>query len=105
MDQNIETLVDTSGGDPRPGTDPRKWCVGIALDMVKELLYWTQKGGDNAGQGTIWRAGVDIPSGRTASDRGDIELLYDGLPEPIDLDIDPLCSHAVLDRPRRSTAR
>ena len=26
---NIETLVDTSEGDPRPGPDVRKWCVGI----------------------------------------------------------------------------
>src|SRR5579863_5406544 len=29
---SIETLVDTSGGDPRPGADMKKWCVGIALD-------------------------------------------------------------------------
>ena len=28
----IETLVDTSKGDPRPGADAEKWCVGIALD-------------------------------------------------------------------------
>ena len=26
----IETLVDTSEGDPRPGQDATKWCVGIA---------------------------------------------------------------------------
>src|ERR1700760_1275892 len=25
---DIETLVDTSQGDSRPGADPRKWCVG-----------------------------------------------------------------------------
>src|SRR6266516_3037454 len=29
---NIETLVDTSGGDARPGTDLTKWCVGITVD-------------------------------------------------------------------------
>src|SRR6266702_3565558 len=28
----IETLVDTSGGDPRPGRDATKWCVGITVD-------------------------------------------------------------------------
>ena len=28
----IETLVDTSQGDPRPGPDARKWCVGVAVD-------------------------------------------------------------------------
>ena len=29
---NIETLVDTSHGDSRPGPDATKWCVGIAVD-------------------------------------------------------------------------
>src|ERR1700719_355345 len=29
---NIETLVDSSHGDPRPGRDLTKWCVGIAVD-------------------------------------------------------------------------
>src|SRR5262249_24803730 len=28
----IATLVDTSSGDSRPGSDQRKWCVGIAVD-------------------------------------------------------------------------
>ena len=28
----VETLVDTSQGDARPGPDARKWCVGIAVD-------------------------------------------------------------------------
>src|SRR5882757_6301972 len=30
---NIETLVDTSKGDPRPGPDATKWCVGVAVDV------------------------------------------------------------------------
>ena len=30
---NIETLVDASQGDPRPGPDPTKWCVGVAIDI------------------------------------------------------------------------
>src|SRR5215470_13063625 len=29
----IETLVDTSQGDSRPGSDARKTCVGIAIDV------------------------------------------------------------------------
>jgi DNA-binding beta-propeller fold protein YncE len=86
---NIETLVDTSDGDPRPGADPTKWCVGIAVDIEKGNFYWTQKGGDNAGQGSILRASIAMPQGQTAANRRDIELLYHGLPEPIDLDIDP----------------
>lgn len=85
----LETLVDTSGGDPRPGVDPNKWCVGIAVDVEKGKFYWTQKGGDNAGYGSILRASISMPLGETAANRRDVECLYDALPEPIDLDIDP----------------
>ena len=84
----LETLIDTSQGDPRPGTDATKWCVGIALDVVRGQLYWTQKGPDNAGQGRIFRAGIEVPKGQDSKNRKDIELLYDRLPEPIDLDLD-----------------
>jgi len=86
---DIETLVDTSQGDSRPGVDPNKWCVGIAIDADAGKLYWSQKGGDNAGEGRILRGNLDIPKGQPPMDRTDIELLYDKLPEPIDLDIDP----------------
>jgi hypothetical protein len=84
----IETLIDTSEGDARPGKDIRKWCVGIALDVEAGQLYWTQKGPDNAGQGRIFRADLEIPKSFSRTNRKDIELLYDGLPEPIDLELD-----------------
>src|SRR5712672_813215 len=84
----IETLVDTSQGEPRPGTDILKWCVGIAIDVDGGKLYWTQKGTDNAGKGRIFRANLEVPKGQTPANRKDIELLFDGLPEPIDLDLD-----------------
>jgi hypothetical protein len=84
----LETLVDTSNGDPRPGTDATKWCVGIALDTARGHIYWTQKGPDNAGRGRIFRAAIEIPKGQDPKNRKDIELLYDSLPEPIDLDLD-----------------
>jgi hypothetical protein len=84
----IETLVDTSGGEARPGADQKKWCVGIAVDPDRGEIYWTQKGPDDAGQGRIFRAKIDIPQGETAANRTDIELLFDGLPEPIDLELD-----------------
>jgi len=85
---SIETLVDTSEGDARPGPDARKWCVGVAVDLIEGEIYWTQKGGDNAGEGRVFRANVDIPPGQAAANRKDIELLYEGLPEPIDLELD-----------------
>jgi DNA-binding beta-propeller fold protein YncE len=86
---NIETLVDTSQGDPRPGPDARKWCVGIAVDVEGGKFYWTQIGASNSGTGQIFRANIENPQSKTPANRQDIELLYDGLPEPIDLDIDP----------------
>jgi DNA-binding beta-propeller fold protein YncE len=85
---NIETLVDTSEGDARPGEDAKKWCVGIAVDVNGGKFYWTQKGDDNAGHGRIFRAGLEIPKGQTPANRRDIEVLYANLPEPIDLDLD-----------------
>jgi DNA-binding beta-propeller fold protein YncE len=84
----IETLIDTSEGDARPGKDIQKWCVGIALDVEGGKFYWTQKGSDNAGHGRIFRANLEIPRGQSADNRKDIELLYGGLPEPIDLELD-----------------
>jgi len=85
---NVETLVDSSQGDPHPGKDQRKWCVGIAVDTDGGKFYWTQKGPDKAGQGRIFRASLEIPKGQTPANRKDIEVLYEGLPEPIDLDLD-----------------
>jgi sugar lactone lactonase YvrE len=85
---DIETLVDTSQGDERPGADARKWCVGIAVDPTGGKFYWTQKGGDNAGEGRICRANIDVPPRQTAANRSDIELLFEDLPEPIDLELD-----------------
>ena len=84
----IETLVDTSGGDARPGKDSKKWCVGIALDVEGGKVYWTQKGPEKGGQGRIFRANLEIPAGQTPQNRQDIEVLYTNLPEPIDLDLD-----------------
>src|ERR1700719_1507632 len=86
----IETLVDTSLGDSRPGSDPTKWCVGITVDIDGGKFYWTQKGGHHAGLGRIFRANIQVPQGQSAENRRDIELLYDNLPEPIDLDLDPV---------------
>lgn len=84
----IETLVDSSKGDARPGTDETKVCVGITVDPDGGQIYWTQKGPANAGKGRIFRAKIDIPKGETAANRTDIETLFDGLPEPIDLELD-----------------
>jgi hypothetical protein len=84
---NIETLVQTGSAVADKG-DQTRWCVGIAVDPQRGYVYWTQKGGDNAGLGSIRRARLDMPRGQTAANRTDIEVLFDKLPEPIDLDVD-----------------
>jgi len=83
----IETLVQTGATDTHR-LEQKRWCVGIAVDPDGGKFYWTQKGGDNAGEGRIFRAGIEIPAGQSPVNRTDIELLYDKLPEPIDLDLD-----------------
>jgi hypothetical protein len=80
----IETLVETARGD-EARRDARNWCVGIALDVARGQIYWTQKGGDNANLGTIRRANLELPKGQDPAHRTDIEVLFDGLPEPIDM--------------------
>lgn len=83
----IETLVQTGeGGDD--SRDATRWCVGITVDPKRRQIYWTQKGPDNAGLGRILRAGMDMPVGEHAAGRSDIEVLFDALPEPIDLELD-----------------
>jgi hypothetical protein len=83
----VETLVETGSGDAARA-DASNWCVGIALDVAGKKIYWTQKGGDNAGVGSIRRAGIEIPAGQDPAHRTDIEVLFEKLPEPIDLDLD-----------------
>ncbi|KAK3337658.1 hypothetical protein B0T19DRAFT_455545 [Cercophora scortea] len=79
-----EILVQRSGSVG----DQTQWCVGIAVDPVAEKIYWTQKGHSKSSQGRIFRAGIEVPQGETATNRSDIETLFEGLPEPIDLEIE-----------------
>jgi hypothetical protein len=58
------------------------------VDTAGGKFYWTQKGDDDAGQGRIFRANLQLPKGETPANRRDIELLFENLPEPIDLDLD-----------------
>ncbi|MFD8005783.1 3-hydroxyacyl-CoA dehydrogenase [Streptomyces mirabilis] len=85
--RNVETLVQTGQGED-DRRDETRWCVGVAVDPVGGHLYWTQKGPSDAGLGKILRAGIDLPAGENVAERGDIEVLFDGLPEPIDLELD-----------------
>jgi hypothetical protein len=83
----VETLVETGRGD-KDRRDATRWCVGITIDPKLGKIYWTQKGPDNAGLGRIFRANMEIPKGESPANRSDVEVLFDQLPEPIDLELD-----------------
>jgi hypothetical protein len=61
------------------GTGERDWCVGVAVDPAGGHLYWSQKGPSKGGEGRIFRVGLRPP---------DVELVWEGLPEPIDLHVE-----------------
>jgi hypothetical protein len=84
---NVESLIITGTGD-QARMDASNWCVGIALDLAGGWLYWSQKGPDTGGVGSLRRASLTMPAGQTAATRKDIEILFAGLPEPIDIDVD-----------------
>jgi hypothetical protein len=84
---HVETLVETGRGEA-DARDQNRWCVGITLDTKLGTFYWSQKGPDNGGLGRILRANIDMPNGESPANRSDIEVLFDGLPEPIDLELD-----------------
>jgi DNA-binding beta-propeller fold protein YncE len=86
---NIETLVTTAPASA--SADMANWAVGIALDLAGGKMYWTQKGPGPTGgasTGSVRRAALEIPAAQDSTNRSDIEVLFSGLPEPIDLDLD-----------------
>lgn len=83
--ENVETLV--RNGDvenPEHRRDYLRWCVGIQLDEAAGYIYWTQKGPPKGGKGKILRCPID----GAGPDGEHIEILFDHLPEPIDLSLD-----------------
>jgi hypothetical protein len=84
---HVETLVETGRGD-NDRRDQTRWCVGITIDPKLSKIYWTQKGPTKGGMGRLCRANIDIPDGELPANRSDIEVLFDQLPEPIDLELD-----------------
>ena len=82
---------DTRGGGARRGRSQQsdelvQWV--LTVDTDRGHIYWTQKGPEKGEHGRIFRANIEIPSGQTAANRRDITVLFDGLPEPIDLELD-----------------
>ncbi|HET9958116.1 MAG TPA: hypothetical protein VFQ61_26655 [Polyangiaceae bacterium] len=88
----LETLVTVASG-AAARSDASHFCVGIAIDPEGGYLYWTQKGDATASNGSIRRAHLEIPQGQTDIDRTDVEILFEGVSEPIDLAIDPVAGY------------
>jgi DNA-binding beta-propeller fold protein YncE len=88
LDGSEVTELVRTGNFPEDTADATRHCVGIVLDKANGHVYWTQKGAPDAGEGRIFRAGIELPAGATPDRRPDIECLLADLPEPIDLDID-----------------
>jgi DNA-binding beta-propeller fold protein YncE len=84
---NVETLY-ASGMTDADRQDTTKWCVGIAVDTASGYFYWTQKGDDNGHNGTVRRAHLAMPDGDTPATRSDIEILFQDLAAPCDMDLD-----------------
>jgi hypothetical protein len=84
---DVETLVETGRSD-MDRRDQSRWCVGITIDPKLGKIYWTQKGPTKGGLGRICRANIDVSKGESPTNRSDIEVLFDHLPEPIDLELD-----------------
>jgi sugar lactone lactonase YvrE len=83
----VETLVETGRGD-EDRRDETRWCVGITIDPKRGKIYWTQKGPTKGGLGRLCRANINVPEGESPANRSDIEVLFDRLPEPVDLEFD-----------------
>lgn len=79
-DLSDEVVVASTDADRRV---VRNQCVGVAVDEANGLLYWTQKGPSKGGDGRIFRTSLSVPVGKRQ-----VEVLWSGLPEPIDLEID-----------------
>jgi DNA-binding beta-propeller fold protein YncE len=76
-----QVLVSTGCPAQGDGEDMRNWCVGVAVDVARQMVYWSQKGPSKGSQGRIFRA-------RIGDAEATKELLFDKLPEPIDLELD-----------------
>lgn len=82
----LHTHVQTGSGEER--RDERRHCVGVAVDARAGHLYWSLKGTPNGNVGRIMRMPLALTPGLDPLRRTDVETIFDGLPEPIDLEWD-----------------
>jgi sugar lactone lactonase YvrE len=57
--------------------------LNVALDLNTRKMYWTDRE-----RGMIYRMNMDMPGGATAVDRSDIDVVVDGLTNPVGIALD-----------------
>jgi hypothetical protein len=62
--------------------------IDLDLDLGHRVMYWTDRG-----IGTVQSAGMDLPSGQTASNRTDVKTLISNLSTPIGISLDLAAGH------------
>lgn len=86
---DLEALISNGDYDESQDTkDVSKWCVGITVASNLGKFYWTQKGPSKGRQGRIFCADIPASVGQSPLSRDNVHCLLEGLPEPIDLEID-----------------
>jgi len=88
IDGSHLTELIRTGTWPDDSKDEVRHCVGIAIDVAHQHIYWTQKGPPDGGLGRIFRMNFDPKAGTASMSSSEAVLLLDNLPEPIDLEID-----------------
>ena len=84
----IETLVETGRGDA-DRRDQTRWCVGITIDPEAQAnLLDAKRPGQRRTGPDLCAPGSKSPRVRPPPNRSDIEVFFDRLPEPIDLELD-----------------
>ncbi|HGM5492295.1 TPA: hypothetical protein ACKP1B_003984 [Serratia fonticola] len=83
----VEVLLDTCNMFINEVKENR-YCVGIALDTQNNRIFWTMKGPSKGGQGKLLCAPFDYRNSKAVIDSNEIRIIFDKLPEPIDLAID-----------------
>lgn len=85
--EKVEVLLDTHALFPTEDLKNRQ-CVGIELDLKNNRLFWTMKGPSKGGMGRLLWAPFDYTDPYSVIEPSKINIIYDHLPEPIDLEID-----------------
>lgn len=71
---DVELLLELTGG---------AIPVDLAVDPERRYLYWTDRF-----NGTVSRAGLDLPAGESPGDRSDVEVVVERIIDPIGVALD-----------------